>query len=116
MGPCLHKWRYQPGRTDLIAQGLMKTLKTRLNAVRNPTTSREGMAVGRVDPGREVESDVSLLVPGRRGIGTFRSTPGRAAPGPPGLPSGNGCVQELDPQRFEFAAAEFVPLRVDPHS
>ena len=56
-------------------------------------------------------------VPARWPLGgaTFRSPPGRAAPGPPGLPSGNGVVQELDLHWVEFAAAVFVPLGVDPH-
>jgi hypothetical protein len=49
------------------------------------------------------------------GNAAFRSRPGTAAPGPPGLPSGNGIVQELDLHCVEDPAAPFVPLGVDPH-
>src|SRR6478672_9071384 len=45
-----------------------------------------------------------------------RSTPARAAPGPPGLPPGNGGVQELGLHRVELAAAVLVPLGMDPHA
>lgn len=45
-----------------------------------------------------------------------RLPPGWAAPGPAGLPSGDGAVQELDLVGSEVAAAVFVPLGVDPHA
>ena len=50
------------------------------------------------------------------GDATFRSPLGRAATGPPGLPSGSCIVQELDLRRVEFAAAAFAPPGVDAHS
>jgi hypothetical protein len=51
-----------------------------------------------------------------REAGPSRSPPARAAPGPSGLPPGNGGVQEFDLRRVEGAAAVFVPLGVYPHS
>jgi hypothetical protein len=45
---------------------------------------------------------------------TVRSPPGRAATGSSCLPPGSCIVQELDLQKVEFAAAAFVPLRVNP--
>jgi hypothetical protein len=50
-----------------------------------------------------------------RKVRPSRSPPGRAAPGPPGLPVGNGDVQELDLRRVEAIAVVFVPLGVNPH-
>jgi hypothetical protein len=56
----------------------------------------------------------NVLAAGLSGGGPFGSPLGRAAPGPSGLPPGNGGVQEFDLRRVEVAAAAFVPLRMDP--
>lgn len=54
---------------------------------------------------------LSRELPGMAG-----SSPGRAAPGPSGPPPGNGGVQKFDLFSFEFAAALFLPLGMQPHA
>lgn len=60
---------------------------------------------------RDVPSPLAAL-----GAATFRSPPGRAAPGPSGLPTGNGGVQKFDLFRVELAATVLLPLGMHPHA